>query len=116
MEMLSPKPCKAMRSSSSSVSGVVSRSLPHSPREKRRNGERSITPASSVMLLPELPNRTHLVSPGGGEEQIVADQLLQGARYLVVGLSFQRVAEVAAVDLPVPQKRAEARVEHAGVG
>src|SRR5918998_4686032 len=115
METLSPRPCRATRSPSFSVSGAVARSLLHSPREKLRNGERSITSTSSVTPLPELAHRTHPVSPGGvREEQVVADQLLEGARYICVGIALQRVAEIPAGGLPRPHRRTKARGEDGG--
>ena len=43
-------------------------------------------------------------------------QLFEGACYITVGVTFERVAQVLAVDLFVSQERAEAGVEHAGVG
>src|SRR5829696_10400965 len=103
METLSPRPCKATRSPSFNVSGAVARSLLHSPREKRRNGERFATSTPSATPLAEPANRAYLVSPGVvWDEQVVADQFFEGARNLSVGVALSRVAEVPAVVLPVP--------------
>src|SRR5215212_11242936 len=114
METFSPRPCSAARSLSFSVSGTAALSLLHSSREKRRNGDRSMVSIPPVTTLAEPANRTHLVSPGVvGNKQVVADELFQGARYLPVGMVLERVAEVTAVDLPVPQERTEAGIEHA---
>ena len=99
------------------VSGAGARSLLHSSREKRRNGERRVVSVSRVMSLSEPANRTHLVSPGSiGREKFVTDELLDGAHYLPVGMTFKRVAEVSAVDLAVSEVRTEASVQDAGSG
>ena len=58
-----------------------------------------------------------VVSMGGfRREEVVADQLFEGSRYLGVGATLKGIAEVFAVDLAVTQKGAEARVEDAGCG
>ena len=41
----------------------------------------------------------------------MAYQVFQGLGYLVVGAVFEGVAEVFAVDLALPQERAQSRVE-----
>lgn len=44
------------------------------------------------------------------------DQFLEGFQYLRIGATLEGVAEVLAVDLAVPEERAEAGVEDAGGG
>jgi hypothetical protein len=52
----------------------------------------------------------------GGPEEVAADQLFEGLRYLSIRGALEGVAKVFAVDLVVPQERAQARVEYAGGG
>ena len=56
------------------------------------------------------------VVPGGRfrREEVVMDQFLEGSQYLRIGATLEGVAEVLAVDLAVPEERAEAGVEDAG--
>jgi hypothetical protein len=51
---------------------------------------------------------------GSGRRRLWRAKLLQGLRYLPVRTILQGIAEVLAVDLAVPEKGAEARVQEAG--
>jgi hypothetical protein len=73
-------------------------------------------------LYAEIAYPAHLVAPGGpvsdvtcGYEQVVTDKLFEGAGNLFVRAILQRVAEVLAVDLPVPEEGAQAGVEYTRV-
>jgi hypothetical protein len=71
-------------------------------------------------LYAEIAHRAHLVAPKGavicGYEQSVTGKLFKGAGNLCVRADFERVAEVLAVDLAVPEEGAQAGVEHTCVG
>jgi hypothetical protein len=74
-------------------------------------------------LYAEIAYRAYLVAPRGavsdvvgGDEQVVMDQLFEGAGNLFVRAIFQGIAEVLAVDLPVSEEGAQASVKHTCVG
>ena len=73
-----------------------------------------------MSLVLELRHGTDRVAregvPGGRfrREEVVMDQFLEGFQYLRIGATLEGVAEVLAVDLAVPEERAEAGVEDAG--